>query len=127
MSDPAPIGATPDGAGTDEDPLAFDLADRLHKALRLGKCKPGEMRRILGVSESTMTNYLSGQTSPKAGMLRQWALRCGPVVTFEWLATGIHPACPTGGPISAEPGSPCTRSPLVSELAPVVPIRKAAA
>ena len=116
MSDPAPLVATPDGPSHEDDPLAFDLADRLHKALRLGKCKPGEMRRLLGVSESTMTNYLSGQTTPKAGMLRQWALRCGPVVTFEWLSTGVHPTGAPGGPISAEPASPCTRSPLADVL-----------
>lgn len=79
--------------------LAFDLADRLHKALRLGRCKPGEMRRILGVSESTMTNYLNGTTRPKDGMLRQWAMRCGGdvPVTFDWLAYGIE-AGPDDGP-----------------------------
>jgi hypothetical protein len=95
MSDPSPVGATPDGL----DPaalLAFDLADRLRKALRIGKCKPGEMRAILGVSESTMTNYLDGSTRPKDGMLRQWALRCAAPVTFEWLRTGTT-AGPEGG------------------------------
>lgn len=78
--------------------LAFDLTDRLHKALRVGQCKPGEMRKILGVSESTMTNYLTGKTRPKDGMLRQWAMRCGGPVTFDWLAYGIEPETgPEGG------------------------------
>lgn len=70
------------------EPLAWDLVDRLHKALRLGQCKPGEMTRILGVSPATMTNYLSGKTQPKDGMLRPWAFRCG--VPFDWLAYGIE-------------------------------------
>lgn len=78
MSDPA---AT--------DTLTWDLVDRLHKALRVGKCKPGEMTRILGVSPATMTNYLSGKSRPKDGMLRPWALRCG--VPFDWLSTGVEP------------------------------------
>ena len=72
------------------DELAFDFVDRLHKALRLGKVKPGEMAQVLGVSSSTMTNYLKGKSRPKDGMLRQWALRCGPPVTFEWLAYGAE-------------------------------------
>lgn len=69
--------------------LEFDLVDRLNKALRLAEIKPGDMRQVLGVSGSTMTNYLGGKSRPKDGMLRQWALRCG--VPFEWLAYGVEP------------------------------------
>lgn len=69
--------------------LAWDLADRLNKALRIGRVKPGQMRAVLGVSESTMTNYLNGSTRPKDGFLRQWALRCGYPITFEWLKDGV--------------------------------------
>ena len=83
--------------------LAFDLADRLHKALRLSGCKPGEMASVLGVSASTMTNYLNGKTRPKDGMLRQWAMRCGTPVTFDWLAYGIEPG---GGGARVQEESP---------------------
>lgn len=72
----------------DPSGLAFDLVDRLHKALRIGRCKPGEMKVVLGVSPATMTNYLSGKHRPKDGMLRQWAFRCQ--VPFDWLAYGIE-------------------------------------
>lgn len=75
-------------------PLAWDLVDRLNKAMRVGNCKPGEMRSILGVSPATMTNYLNGTTRPKDGMLRQVAIRCA--VPFEWLQTGVMPI--DGGP-----------------------------
>lgn len=93
------MGASPAAGDTGDgsNPLAFDLADRLNKALRVSRCKPGEMRTILGVSESTMTNYLNGTTRPKDGMLRQWAFRCGDPVTFEWLARGAFPDEPKGG------------------------------
>lgn len=77
-------------------PLEFDLADRLHKALRVGKCKPGVMRVELGCSESTMTNYLAGRTTPNLSALRVWAMRCG--VPLEWLRSGeISDPGPDGG------------------------------
>lgn len=80
----------------DATALAYDLTDRLNKALRIGSCKPGEMAQVLGVSSSTMTNYLSGKTRPKDGLLRQWALRCGQPVTFDWLAYGVVETGPDG-------------------------------
>lgn len=89
-------------------PLAYDMTDRLNKSLRLAKCKPGEMRVILGVSESTMTNYLQGVTVPKDGLLRQWAFRCQEAgVTFEWLKHGTLPALddPDGEAMEASRGS----------------------
>lgn len=82
--------------------LAWDLVDRLHKALRVGKCKPGEMKDILGVSPATMTNYLSGKTRPKDGMLRQWAMRCA--VPFDWLRYGIEASNDDPGTPSDLPG-----------------------
>lgn len=79
MSD-APIG--------EPTPTAppWQLHHRLGRALEHGGVKVNEMGQILGVSPATMSNYLSGRTSPKAGMMRQWAIRCG--VPYEWLQTG---------------------------------------
>jgi hypothetical protein len=93
--------------------LEIDTTDRLNKALRIGKVKPGEMRKLLGVSESTMTNYLSGRSRPKDGMLRQWAFRCGPPVTFEWLAYGIEDG-PDTGPEQGIPPFGCIDGPFAS-------------
>lgn len=46
------------------------------------------MGDLLGVSGGTMSNYLSGRTSPKDGMIRQWALRCG--VPYEWQTSAVE-------------------------------------
>jgi hypothetical protein len=93
--------------------LAYDLADRLNKSLRIAGIKPGEMRTVLGVGSSTMTNYLSGRTRPKDGMLRQWAFRCGPPISFDWLAYGIVTVDddgPDGGSVQGIDAPACTRS-----------------
>lgn len=79
------------------------------------------MRAILGVSESTMTNYLSGATQPKDGMLRQWALRCGQPVTFEWLRFGVDAGPENGGDL-ANASSRCTARSSLRELATVTPM-----
>lgn len=87
----------------------FELRHRLHRALEHGGVRVSEMAAYLEVSESTMTNYLSGRTRPRAGSLRAWAIRCG--VPFDWLATGDgHPfdgtsPDPAGGPREGTRGS----------------------
>jgi transcriptional regulator with XRE-family HTH domain len=61
----------------------WDLADRMRKALRESGVSVGEMAEYLGVYRSTLSKWLGGVTTPKAGMLRLWAMRTG--VDFEWL------------------------------------------
>lgn len=66
----------------------WDLHHRLARALEYADVRVGEMGAYLEVSPKTMTNYLSGRTRPRDGMLRAWALRCG--VPFGWLRDGIE-------------------------------------
>lgn len=65
---------------------AFELRHRLARALEIADLTNEQMAEVLGVSTTTIRNYVSGRTSPKDGMLRQWALRCG--VPYQWLKTG---------------------------------------
>lgn len=81
-----------DAAGMGGHHLDFVLKDRLRKALEKSgdlagsKCSNSEMAQILGVADSTVSNYIAGTTVPKDGFLRQWALRCG--VPYWWLKWG---------------------------------------
>lgn len=67
----------------------FDLNHRLARSLEWSAVDSTEMAELLGVSETTLRNYLKARTTPRAGMVRQWALRCG--VPYEWLVTGDVP------------------------------------
>lgn len=64
----------------------FDLADRLHKSLRVAGLRPGQMAEHLEVRGETVSRYLTGRVRPTVATLRVWALRCG--VPFEWLRDG---------------------------------------
>lgn len=54
---------------------AWDLTDRLHKALRVADLDVKEMATVLGVHRNTVSNYLSGRTEPTRAVLIAWALR----------------------------------------------------
>lgn len=85
--------------------------DRLRKALRHADIDVNDMATVLGLSRTTISNYLADRTSPTRGTLIAWALRCG--VHFEWLAHGVE--SPTGtGP---EGGNPLTRWSQVLRIA----------
>lgn len=58
----------------------------MNKALAHAGVTHLEMAEHLGVNPSTMRTWTSGRIRPRAGMLRQWALRCG--VPYEWLLNG---------------------------------------
>lgn len=66
---------------------AWDLSDRMAKALRHAGLGVQEMGEYLGISRNTVGNYLHGRTQPDKRTLRLWAIRCG--VPLEWLEDGI--------------------------------------
>lgn len=65
---------------------AWTLGDRLAKARETGQVSRAEMADYLGRSTNTITNYENGHTTPPAGVVRAWALRCN--VAYEWLVDG---------------------------------------
>lgn len=65
---------------------AWDLADRLRKALRHGDVGVGEMAEYLGVERNTVSRYINGHTKADVRTLRLWAMRTG--VPYEWLLHG---------------------------------------
>lgn len=70
-------------------PWAFGLADRLDKALKVGKVSNADMADALDVSRNTVTNYTTGRTTPSRLQIKEWAVRTG--APAEWLLTGIDP------------------------------------
>lgn len=64
----------------------WTLGDRLAKALDISNVTVQEMADELGVSRTTVSNYMHGRTHPSRSVGRIWALRTG--VPFAWLITG---------------------------------------
>jgi transcriptional regulator with XRE-family HTH domain len=79
-------------------PLAWDMADRLRKSLRVTGLSVGEMTERLGVHRNTITPWLNGTREPSRRTLIAWVLACGEPITLEWLLYGD-----AGGP--DDPGS----------------------
>lgn len=83
-------------------------ADRLRKARLHKRLTQAELADRIGVSENTIGNYETGQTTNlRRIVLKQWALATG--VPVEWLQWGVTP---TGGPdgpsgLGSDPSS-CT-------------------
>jgi transcriptional regulator with XRE-family HTH domain len=61
----------------------FEMRHRMGLALEYGSVSVNEMARELGISRTTISNYLHGRTQPRRGDLIAWAMRCG--VPFDWL------------------------------------------
>lgn len=61
----------------------FEMRHRMELALEYGSVTVSEMARHLGISRTTISNYLHGRTRPRRGDLIAWAMRCG--VPFDWL------------------------------------------
>jgi transcriptional regulator with XRE-family HTH domain len=61
----------------------WDLADRMRKALRHADLGVGEMADYLGVSRTSVSNWINGRVDPSLQTLRLWALRTG--TDLEWL------------------------------------------
>ena len=67
----------------------FDLPDRMRKALRTSGMTVQEMADYLGVTRTTVSNWINGHVPPSKQSQRLWALRTG--VSFDWLQTGENP------------------------------------
>lgn len=78
---------------------AFDLADRLRKALRVSDVSVQDMADYLEVGRNTIGRYINGHTQPSGAVVRLWALRTG--VPYGWLRDGEQmsprPGDPGGG------------------------------
>lgn len=77
----------------------FETRHRLALALEAAEVDVDEMAEDLGVSDTTIYNYMSGARNPKLGMIKQWALRCQ--VPWQWIATGEQPEDPREGDVPA--------------------------
>lgn len=70
--------------------LAFDMADRLRKSLRVADMGVQEIARDLDVSRNTVSGWLSGAREPRRAYVRAWAMATG--VPYVWLETGEAPS-----------------------------------
>jgi transcriptional regulator with XRE-family HTH domain len=61
----------------------------MRKALRESRLGVADMADYLGVSRTSVSNWINGRISPSVQTLRLWALRTG--VRFEWLAGDQFP------------------------------------
>lgn len=59
------------------------MRHRMELALEYGSVSVNDIARHLGVSRTTISNYLHGRTEPRRGDLIAWAMACG--VPFDWL------------------------------------------
>lgn len=64
----------------------WDLGDRMRKSLRHAGVETQEMADYLGVSRTSVSNWINGRNRPSKPAMRLWAMRCG--VSFAWLANG---------------------------------------
>lgn len=62
------------------------MRHRMQLALEQADVSVSEIAAVLGVSRSTVSNYLHGRTEPRRGYLLVWARHCD--VTLEWLIDG---------------------------------------
>jgi len=59
------------------------------KALKVSRVGVSEMAAYLGVSRTSVSNWINGRVTPSVQTLRLWAMRTG--VQFEWLAGDQFP------------------------------------
>lgn len=122
--------------GTPGFPFAFDLGDRLDKAMRVAGLGPDDMAEALDVSRNTIGNYRSGRTHPSKLQIKEWSVRTG--APLEWLLTGNVPdsdsnsrswvpkvggSNPSGGTMIPFPTRRMAASTGGERLAEVTPIR----
>jgi transcriptional regulator with XRE-family HTH domain len=78
----------------------WDTADRMRKGLRIAGLESQEMADYLGVSRTSISNWINGRVAPSRQTLRLWALRTG--VSYEWLCHGdAYPHRPGSAPARA--------------------------
>lgn len=75
---------------------SFTVGDRLRKAREHTGLSHSEFADEIGVSRNTVTNYERGHVSPRAIVLKMWAMRTG--VPLVWLETGEAPRPSDEGP-----------------------------
>nr|DAS46746.1 MAG TPA: helix-turn-helix domain protein [Bacteriophage sp.] len=95
---------------TDVTLFAFELHDRLRKAMEVAHVSNVDMAEYLGVSKFTISRYINGAQTPALGILRLWSMRTG--APLEWLQTGKTPGGddPDGGNVVGYQGlEPRTR------------------
>jgi transcriptional regulator with XRE-family HTH domain len=88
-----------EAAGTPAVP-EWDVADRLRKSLRVAGIGVAEMADYLGVSRTSVSNWINGRIAPSIQTLRLWALRCG--VSYPWLLSGEAQPLPFGNGFRSE-------------------------
>lgn len=66
-----------------EETPEWDFADRMRKSLRHASLEVQDIASYLGVSRSSVSNWINGRNRPSRPALRLWAMRCG--VSLEWL------------------------------------------
>lgn len=69
-----------------QDIPQWDVADRLHKSLRVTGLSVQDMADELEVHRNTVSAWLNGRSRPKKTQLIAWALKTG--LPYEWLAHG---------------------------------------
>ena len=74
----------------------WDTADRMRKALRDSGASVSMVADYLGVSRTSVSNWINGRVEPGTQTLRLWAGFTG--VSFRWLCHGFdgpHPPQPS--------------------------------
>lgn len=102
----------------DDDEPKFEMRHRMSLSLEYGSVSINDIARELGLSRTTVSNYLHGRTQPRRSDLRVWAMRCG--VPFDWLVgpdstyeldeVDIKPAAVTKPAKPAKPVKPVKRT-----------------
>lgn len=75
---------------------AWDVADRMRKALRHADVGVQEIADYLGVNRNTVSNWINGRIEPSVQTVRLWAMRCG--VPYEWICHGSLRPCDPAPP-----------------------------
>jgi DNA-binding transcriptional regulator YiaG len=84
----------------------FEMRHRMELALEYGNISVSEIAAELGMSRTTISNWLHGRTEPRRRDLIVWALTCG--VPLEWIIDGT---VPDAAPAEAEKPKKRTRRP----------------
>lgn len=72
-----------------EHPPKFETRHRMGLALERSGMQVIEIARELGISRTTVSNYLNGRTQPQRGHLIAWSYLTR--VPLEWLVDGTEP------------------------------------
>lgn len=103
----------------ERSPLEFDQPDRLAKSLRIARMTSNAMAAHLGVSRTTISNYINGRTTPDRSQRRDWALKTG--VPLDYIEDGIIPEDWTPPTHPADPSEKITEVLLANNVTPLFP------